>query len=270
MLLACFITMSTFADINEIVARYPAENHAALDAANKALAADIANNVPALCAMITATGDHSDLAARYALSSLTFYLSKDGAPDAYVHALGRALTLSTQPAEVRAVFVRELSMCGSDTAVGYLAPLIGDADLGVPAIEALQSIGSTNAAQAILEGMSGLSGRHLSTAVVALGAMEYAPAAFAIANQLGSEDAAMREAAMSALAKTGAEIAYGPLAARALNPESPNQKVALEHLTTYADTIAAQGRTLNASKIYYLVATHADADLARYARDKLN
>lgn len=262
---ACACCVGAYADLNEILDQYPAENHEDLARANAALASDVEGHVPALCAMLTPTGDHSDLSARYALGALTLYLAKDGAPDNYVHALGKVLHTSTQAAEIRALFVRELSLCGNDVALPYLTPLLGDPDLGQPALQALESIGGQPSGDAIARALPKLSGRQEAAAIAALGNMNYADATFAIADRLESEVADTREVALFALAHSGSESAYAPLMAAALQIEGADRQIALEYLLTYAKRIAAQGRVLNASKICRIVADHSAGHLAAAA-----
>lgn len=247
-----FVTPLAVADVEMTLAAFPAEDHDALNEACAMVVEDMDSVVPALCAMLTPTGDQSDLSARYALSAVSAYVTQDGRGEdrkAFAALVGRHLTSSTQPAEVRAFFVRLLAQCGGTESINTLAGLVGDSELGIPAIQALEAIGTDAAGDVLKDVLLQLSGTNQHAAALALGNMHYPSATFQLAQLLGSDDEALRHAAIHALGASGATAAYAPLTVIATRAESPDRVAASKALLLLADEMAANGNTAEAVRI---------------------
>lgn len=182
----------------------PAEDQAAFDAACEGLLELGPEGVAELCAAILPDTESGDTNARFLLSGLAKYVSRDGEKERgwVSETLADALA-NTQNDGVKAFLMRRLQVCGGDEAVTELAFYLRHDTLHEPAAAALTAIGTETAAGALLETLPRVDGARQIAVLNALGAMDYAPAEDAVAALAQAEDAEVSQAAARALSRLG-------------------------------------------------------------------
>ncbi len=154
--------------VSSIVERFPAETAEIRDA----LCAEIVGLGPAALAEILARvqppGGANDSKARFAVNGLAVYVTRAGAERErllYVKALLAAIDES--PDKDRAAFlITQVQLAGKAEAVKPLAKRLSDKALAGPAAQALQTIGGTEAARALLAALA--NGKAPAEATVAI------------------------------------------------------------------------------------------------------
>ncbi|MCP4620351.1 MAG: DUF1080 domain-containing protein, partial [Bradyrhizobium sp.] len=197
------------------LAKVPAESPSAAAETYDALVKLGEPAVLELCGKLVPTGAGDDLNARLALNGLTKRVSTaadDAAralvSNAYVKALAAA-----GDTEVKAFLVRQLEAVGKAEAVPALAALLTDPDLARPVAQALEANASPEAVAALTAALPKAEGLARIAVIDALGQRQAAGAAEIILAFVENEDAALRNAALAALANIGAPGAKDPLAA---------------------------------------------------------
>jgi HEAT repeat protein len=162
--------------------------------------------IGAVCSMLVPPGKGDDTKARYALSSLTWYVLKPGTAEAearaFSGAVSRALNTATNK-EVQAFLIRRLQLGGRDECVPALADYLADDRLCEPAAQALTAIGTPTAAAALIEALPAAEGKRLVTMIKALGELRAVKAGEQIVKHAGSQDADTRLVALYALGNIG-------------------------------------------------------------------
>ncbi len=154
------------------------------------------------------TGD--DTKVRYAINSLAIYSGglqpaiENGVVE---NALLKALNKASDH-EVKTFLIDRLIYCGTDASVATLSELLKNDALYKPVLAALTSIGTENAANAILDAANYAAGDKLADLLHALGTLEFAPAVDAIYTALSSSSKAVQQQALMALANIASPASY--------------------------------------------------------------
>ncbi|HMG91397.1 MAG TPA: HEAT repeat domain-containing protein, partial [Chryseolinea sp.] len=137
--------------------------------------------------------------SRYAVSLLTHYVTsaedKSKIENAYLVALSKA----TDP-EVKAYFISNLKLVGSNESVKPLANYIADKDLFDPAVSALISINTADAKQVLLTSLNTQSPEIQIKLTKALGRFRYQPALESITKNASSDNLILKKASLWSLA----------------------------------------------------------------------
>ena len=183
--------------VAKIPAKSPAEGAAALAGLVKLGPAGIVD----VCKMLVPPGTGNDTNARYALSGLMLHVNRPGADTERMMVAGalvKALAGASDN-EVKAFLMRGIQLVGRADAVTALGAYLGDDRLCAPAIRAIENIGTPNAADVLIKALPGAKGTRRVAIVRALGTVRAEKAATLLHADMGSEDLALREAAIWAV-----------------------------------------------------------------------
>ena len=163
--------------------------------------------VTEICAGLVPPGRGDDAAARFALEGIAYYAAgpdvlREEVRVAVSGALAGALKAQADD-EIKAFLMRRLQICGAHEAVEALAPFLSHERLCDPAAQALVSIGTLTAAQALAGALEGAPNPQRVAILRALGdlrAHHHGPQVLAHA---ASQNREVREVALWALANMG-------------------------------------------------------------------
>lgn len=154
---------------------------------------------------LAAPGPTSNAKLEFAIGGFSMYASAAGrdqlrnqAMDAYIKAL--PLVADKQN---KAFILEQLMLVGTDKAVSAISPYLTDEFLADPAARALVKIGSKDALNALLSGLSGAKGQAARSIAEALGDAHYQPAVKTLGQLAGASDPKMAKVALYSLAKLG-------------------------------------------------------------------
>ncbi len=202
MLTGCTTTKLKVVDI---VGQMPAENSQVRDE----LAAELVELNPKatilLSKMLLPPTDPNDVGARYGLSALTHYVSRNGAEaerKVYAEALIDALAIVPEK-QNKAFLITQLQLAGRDEAIAPLAKFLSDDILCDYAARAMLTIGGKGVEAEFLEALDSATGTNKITIIKALGELRSKAAVKKISPYAKSNDLNTRETALYALANTG-------------------------------------------------------------------
>ncbi|SHG53648.1 protein of unknown function [Chryseolinea serpens] len=155
--------------------------------------------IAALTEGVQPNGNAAGIPYRYGVSLLTHYATskedKAQIERAYLAALGK-----TSDVEVKAYFIDNLKLIGSNAAVTVLAPYISDKDLFNQAVSALVSIDTDDARKAIANAVASQPAETQIKLIKSLGTFKYKPALSSITTLAASNDPQVKKQALWALA----------------------------------------------------------------------
>jgi len=141
--------------IADALAQLPADNQTQYNRTMTDLVSTGEQGLLDLIGRMNPPGNRSNEALDYAISGWTNFVANDDAKRTLAaNAFGKALN---QPLdnEVKAFVIRQLGQIGTDNKVETLSAFLKDSRLSAPAVQALASIGSEKANQAIVAALSG-------------------------------------------------------------------------------------------------------------------
>lgn len=139
------------ADVDELIAQFPAENAGDAGRLFDALLAEGDAAIAGLCDRLVPMGEGDDNAERYALTGLARYASRPDAgndQDIVEDALLAGLEQARDP-EVQAYLLRQLQQCGSNASIGAIRGLVENSLVASHAILALDAIDTWRARRAL-------------------------------------------------------------------------------------------------------------------------
>lgn len=186
-------------------------------------------------------GNPDGVASRYAVSLLTHYATtkeeKKRIEQAYLAALAKATDV-----EVKAYFMDNLKLAGSNAAVKTLSSYITDKDLFDPAISALESIGTPEAREALLNALNSAPPVTQVRLVKALGLLKHQPALQTITKLVSSDNLEVKKRALWSLALLADASPYDVLVQQAQAAGFKNdQAEATKALIEYLHQLTAKG-----------------------------
>ncbi len=238
------------AQVTAIISQMPAKDTQQLEK----LSAELAALNPQATAIMTetlkpVTDPADDNAARYGLSALTHYTSRNEAKrKVYAEALVKALpTLNDK--QNQGFVITQLQRIGKQEAVAPLAAFLNDDVLCGYATRALLTIGGSNAEATFLKAFDKANDTNKVTLIKALGEIQSKSAAKKIAPYADSSDRATRDVALYALANIGDPASQKVLnkASRTKDTYQRGQYTAL--YLTYAQRLAENGDVTRCAKI---------------------
>lgn len=269
--LALFLTIPSFAQDNrrletkvaDALAQFPAQNG---DHTAKLMAEILstgASGIAQFCDRIVPPGTGDDTQARMALESLAQYA---GAPNRETErklvesSILAALQKATDK-EVKAFFIRRLQYCGGAETVAAMETYLNSADLYEPALAALYSIGTPDAAKLILKAAQDKKDQQLLSMVKELGMMKYQPAESFLIELTKSAKVALLKHVYASLAEIAGKASY-PVFEAAAKTAKYQYDYAETMVATiqYATRLAEQGETKLASQIGAAVLKNCTAD----------
>jgi len=131
-----------------------------------------------ICQQLGSQDDQDQVQAKWALHGLAVHVTGKGREqkrELYISGLIKALDLSL-PVNQKVFIINQMQISGGSESVSTLGSYIDDPDLYEPAIQALTSIGSKSAGEALLKALPTVEGKQKVAIIQALGMMRYEPA----------------------------------------------------------------------------------------------
>ncbi|HTF19158.1 MAG TPA: family 16 glycoside hydrolase [Chryseolinea sp.] len=198
-LLSLSLGLHAQSQLTSILGQLPAKDAAAEQRLFKELIQSGEGNLSSLTSQVVPNGQESGIKPRYAISLLSHTVvsepQKRLLEGVYLQALAKA-----KEAEVKAYFITNLKLVGSDLSVSALQAQLQDKDLFDPAIGTLTTIGTENARKALLQSLTTAQGAQMRI-IKALGDLQYAPAAVPLAAL--ATDLNLRRQVLWSLARIG-------------------------------------------------------------------
>jgi HEAT repeat protein len=144
-------------------------------------------------------------------------------------------------AEVKAFFIRQVQLVGSDASAGALGRLLADGRLCEPATQALLRIRTPTCAAQLRRALPQAKGGNLATIVQALGVLRDGPSVRAILPHASAVDTTLRHTAWYALANIGDASAAGVLAKAAASKGAYERSTGTKYYLLLAGRLAEQG-----------------------------
>lgn len=228
--------------VADVLALFPAEDSDKADRLYRDLIALSDDGLDMVMERVVPNGKEEGVAPRYAVSLLTHHAGTKEEKARVERAYLRALDHS-RDAEVRAYFIDNLKIIGTNTSVRPLASLIGDEQLTQQAITALVSIRTSEAREALLAALQGNKSPLAQPRLIqALGELEYQPAVDAIAQHASSDDVITRKHALWALALLADQRSFDILTAAARSVNYKNHASEATHaLVEYMHQLGVKG-----------------------------
>lgn len=269
--LALFLAVPTFAQDNrrletkvaDALAQFPAQNGDHTAKIMVEILSTGAQGIAKFCDMIVPPGTGNDTQARMALESLAQYA---GAPNRETErklvesSILAALQKATDK-EVKAFFIRRLQYCGGAETVAAMETYLNSADLYEPALAALYSIGTPEAAEQILKAAQDKKDQQLLSMVKELGMMKYQPAESFLIGLTKSVKVALLKHVYASLAEIGGKTSFATFdaAAKTAKYQYDYAETMVAYIQ-YANRLAKQGETKLASQIGATVLKNCTAD----------
>jgi len=204
---------SSSAGIEAILSKMPAEDEQQFNQNMEAIGALGGNEVETMAAMLKPTGQADNTSLQYALNGFAGYIMQTGkepwrsmSVQAFGHALSRLDDQMNQQ-----FLIHQLQLIGKDDAVPFLQNYLQDAVLCAPAAQALATINTPAARQALIQALQKAQNNTRSALVAALGDCRSSEAAAVVSPFAKSDDAALRKASLYALANIGDPASAGIL-----------------------------------------------------------
>ncbi|MDO5523855.1 MAG: DUF1080 domain-containing protein [Bacteroidia bacterium] len=199
--------------IADALAQLPADNQAQYNRTMADLVSTGEQGLLDLIARMNPPGNQSNETLDYAISGWTNFVANDNAKRTIAaNTFAKALNQSLDN-EVKAFVIRQLTKIGTDNNVNDLSPLLNDTRLSAPAAQALVSIGTENAKQALSNALSGnVSDAVKLNLVNALSQAGYHQAEPALLTALAQNPSAeLNTTLLTALGNLGSRNALAPL-----------------------------------------------------------
>jgi len=204
-LLSAKAQTSHSAQIKAILDQMPATAQPEFNQAMRQIGALGQDGLEQLAAMLKPQGQGDNTALQYALNGFAGYVMRPG-EDAWraacVQAYGHALSVVNGPAG-KQFLIRQLEIAGKDDAVPFIALWLTDKTLVHPAAQALATIGTPAAQDALIQALDKATPQTRPALIEALGDCRAKGATKLIAPWAKSDDTSLRKVALYALANTG-------------------------------------------------------------------
>ncbi|HET9485916.1 MAG TPA: DUF1080 domain-containing protein [Chryseosolibacter sp.] len=228
--------------VADVLALLPAKDNKEADRLFRDLIALSDEGLGMVTDRVVPNGNEEGVAPRYAVSLLTHHVSskqeKARIENAYLKALNKATDT-----EVKAYFIDNLKVVGSNASVNPLAALIANEGLTQQAISALVSIGTAEAGQALANALKSNTSAHAEARLIqALGELKHQPALEAVTRFASSENVLSKKHALWSLALIADASSYSVLIQQAKNVNFKNDPSEATHaLIEYLHQLAAKG-----------------------------
>lgn len=211
--------------------------------------------IMAFCAEIVSPGTGDDTKARFALESLSKFVTQDGKNDernicanSYVKAIDK-----TNSWEIKEFFIRQLQFCGYDESIAVLKKFLMHKMLGFPSARALINIGSKQAEKALIQSLKEnmkVDSKELIPVIKALGYLKSTTAVPYLHDMLDSENKDIKNVTLYALALIADPSSGKIMAGHAKKAGYKNDPTAAtSHYLTYASMLGNKGESTASIKI---------------------
>jgi hypothetical protein len=188
--------------VADILAKLPANNNDEGAKIARELSALGEEGLRMVAKGVAPNGVDEGVPYRYAISLLTHY-GKLGPEKAMIEKVYLEALNGSDNKEVKAYFLTNLELVGSDAAVPVIAPFLSDEELSSPAIGALETIGTKEALRTLSTALAGSPPPTQQRILKALALREFQPALGAISNLVSSADDGVKKQALRAIALIG-------------------------------------------------------------------
>jgi HEAT repeat protein len=242
--------------VADLLARMPADNQDLVSRLMEEMYSLGDEGLAQICAQVVPAGSGDDTRARYAVSTLTAYLSGDSTDTRKREWESRCIRFmnAARSRDVRSFFTRQLNLIGSDAAVEALKAYSLDPEVCDDVVMALQSIGSDAALQVIESTLTADECPCAAQAMDALAEKHYSKDIQTYIRWYDKGDSAGQSAALYALAASADPAAMTVLMnAAAVAGFKWDPTGAVKALLLYARNIGLAGNVRDMKKITELV-----------------
>lgn len=238
--------------VAQLLLRLPADNKDLTDSLMEEMYALGEEGRSIICSKVVPSGTGDDIKERYAISSLTFYLSGDKEPDRRIEWERQCIGFmkGASHEEVRTFFMRQLNLIGSAAATEALADMVNDPESCDDAVIALQYIDNEVAVKIIASGLDSDISPCAAQIMVALAERKYTGAVQDYIRWYERGNRAEKSAALYGLAATTDPAAL-PVLTKAAETAGYEWEPtgAVQALLLYAKNIGLAGDTRGMERI---------------------
>lgn len=214
-----------------------------------------------LTKLVVPNGQDAGVKPRYAISLLTHTVVKADQKKiletVYLGALAQA-----KDTEVKAYFLTNLGLVGTDASIEPVKPLLADKSLVDPAIGLLETINSEASKQALLAALPNVSADAQPKIIKSLGALQFKPAASPLTSFASAQDAETKKQALWALARIADPTSSGILLTQAQQAKFKTENTeAVTSLVEYLRGLSANNPTAAGELAQKVLAATNDASL---------
>lgn len=228
--------------VADVLALLPAKNNTEADRLFGELLKLDDEGLSMVAARVVPNGKEAGVAPRYAVSLLTHHAASRQ-EKARIEKVYLAALEGAPDTEVKAYFIDNLKVIGSNASIQALAEKIREEGLTNQAIGALVSIGTPEARAALTSALENNKDQNARARLIeALGELEHQPAAKAIMPFVSSDDAVTKRHALWSLARIADANAYNVLLQEARNVQFRNDPAEATHaLVAYMHRLGEKG-----------------------------
>jgi HEAT repeat protein len=249
-------------DLDKLMARMPVETAAEKEEIVDAMLALGEAGVRDLCGRIKNQDEPLDGKVCSALFGLVHAAGRTGNEDVRKMVAGVFGEILQSDATIAAKshLITELRTLGHAESVGPVSALLTNEDLYEQAAQTLVSIDTAEAAAALRMALPNLKGKARITVICALGRMRDRAAVSLLLKEAASADAAIRHAALFALAETGDPSAEAALRKAVAASDAGECEAAIHRLLRFALRLAENGAKQEAIAVYRSLPEQAGPD----------
>lgn len=253
--------------VADVLALLPAKNNSEADRLFDELMDISDEGLAIVTSQVLPSGHEEGVAARYAVALLTHYATtkqeKNRIERIYLAALNEA-----DDTEVKAYFIDNLKLVGSNASINALVERIGEEGLTNQAISALQNNGSAEASAALLAALESSAKPEVQSRLIgALGELKYKPAVNVLTGFATSTDAAVKKRALWSLALIADAGSYPVLLQGATNVGFSNDPSEATHaLVEYMHQLMNNGNNELVVKASQAILTNTLAPAQQHFR----
>ena len=239
------------ANIINLLERMPAENSHEEEQIVETLLGYGPSAIREICFMLVPQGTGDDTKARYALSSLTNYVSRPQSEKKrkmYVGILCDGLEYRDHH-EIKAFLIRQLQQVGKDESIPALGKYLSSDRLCEPATQALITIGTPLAEAQFLNILPEVKGKNKITIIKALGVLKSEASLDQLVTYCSSENQNIRLAALFAIANIGDPSTVNVLTQATETTSSFERIKATSYMLLYARRLSENGHQKLSTKI---------------------
>lgn len=242
--------------VADILAQFPANDTKYTEKLMTDLTALGENGLSLVCNQILPSGSGDDTKARFAVESLSRFISQKGREEGKVSWEKICLRYATESRDygVKDFFMKQLQLIGGEATINALKSFLGDKDLCDPSLAAIQAAGGKIAESALAEALRNMQLPCAASVMNALSLMKSQEAVNEYIQWSSDRDPKTRASALNALAQSGSPLASPVLmkaAKDALYRWEPSGAVSA--LLSYAENTGLRGDQKSADKLCRLI-----------------
>ncbi|HPT21079.1 MAG TPA: DUF1080 domain-containing protein [Bacteroidales bacterium] len=217
-----------------------------------------------ICDQIVAPGTGNDTSPRFAIESLSRFLSQSGKETerAMWEKICISYAIEKKDNNVKDFFMKQLQLIGGDKSAEAVKIYLGNKELCEPALAVIKAVGGKNSETIIAEA---LKNKDLPCAAAAMNALSLINSQVAVNEYIAwtsNSNPDIKASAYNALAQSASPAAYPVLSKAAMDASYKWERTgATAALLNYARNIGKNGDVKTADKICKLVISKCDEDL---------